>query len=162
MDARKEDSDWAAKVTPPDSTFITVHPTNFMKKLILTFAIMAAILTVAAETTFLKVLFPNTPSSVATCKVYYGYAAGHLTNSATTTNILIAGNPLGFGDCGVRTQVGPVYNAVRIDGLAVGSNFFYACSVIDTNGVECPPYGITTCGFLIPKRPPVPMQLSVH
>ena len=26
MDARKEDSDWAAKVTPPDSTFITVHP----------------------------------------------------------------------------------------------------------------------------------------
>ena len=26
VDARKEYSDWAAKVTPPDSTFITVHP----------------------------------------------------------------------------------------------------------------------------------------
>ena len=123
---------------------------------------MAAMLTVAAETTFLKVLFPNTPTNVATCKVYYGYAAGSLTNSASTTNVLITGTPLGFGDCGTRVQVGPVYNAVRIDGLNVGSNFFYACTVIDTNGVETAPYGITTCGFLIPKRPPVPMQLSLH
>lgn len=26
VDARKEYSDWAAKVTPPDKMYITVHP----------------------------------------------------------------------------------------------------------------------------------------
>jgi hypothetical protein len=133
-----------------------------MKKLLLTVVILGALVLEAAETTFVKVLFPNTPPSVATCKVYYGSVAGQLTNTATTTNRLITGNPLGFGDCSTRIQVGPVYNAVRMDGLVVGSQFFYGCSVIDTNGVECPMYGITTCGFIVPKRPPVPARSTVH
>lgn len=136
-----------------------------MKKLLTTIAIIGlAFLVEAAETntTFLKVLFPNTPTNVATCKVYYGSVAGQLTNTVTATNQPIYGSILAFGDCDTRVLTQPQWTAVRIDGLLVGSPFFFGCTVIDTNGVECPMYGITTCAFTVPTRPKAPIKMGAQ
>lgn len=134
-----------------------------MRKAVTLAIILGAFLLEAAETntTFLKVLFPNTPTNVATCKVYYGSVQGQLTNVATAPSITITGNANAFGDCNIRVPTAN-FVPVRIDGLTVGSQFWYGCSVIDTNGVECPIYGVTTCGFTVPTRPPKPTFLTAR